>query len=347
MGAIGCSRIVERYLLAGAACGALALAAPRALAHHSPAAYDQETEITIEGTVVRYEWANPHVYLHLRDATDDARVWVIESNTPTSLRRSGWSATSLVVGERVSIVANPPANRQRAVAFGRSVRKEDGAVLLMNARDGSVAATAAVVSNGLSGVWETQPPAADSPRFARNGFDLPLTEKGRAAASSFSEAAAYAVADCMPPTAPALMQTPLDLKRIEISGTEVRIVSDYWWGTQRTVHLDRATHDGASPSLHGDSIGRWEAGVLVIDTALFAEYSMGVGRAVPSGARKHVVERLAPAADGKSLTYSFVLEDPEYLSAPVSGDQQWVYRADAELEPVPCDLESARRFRQE
>jgi hypothetical protein len=346
MGANGRRRIVERCLLAGAAPVALALGAPCALAHHSPAAYDQRAEITIEGTVVRYEWANPHVYVHLRDTTDAARVWVVESNTPTSLRRAGWSATTIVVGERVTIVARPPANRQRFVAFGRSLRKADGAMLMMNSREGAPPAAAAAVANGLAGIWETQPPSADFPRFAGAGFNLPLTEKGSAAYSSFSEAA-YAVADCMPPTAPALMQTPLDLKRIDVSPTQIRIASDYWWGTQRTVHLERAAHDGAAPSLQGDSIGRWEDGVLVIDTALFAEYAMGIGRAVPSGARKHLVERLAPAPDGKSLTYSFVLEDPEYLAVPVSGEQQWAYRSDAELEPVPCDLESARRFRQE
>ena len=33
--------------------------APGALAHHSPAMFDPTKTVTIEGTVERYEWANP------------------------------------------------------------------------------------------------------------------------------------------------------------------------------------------------------------------------------------------------------------------------------------------------
>ena len=42
----------------------------------------------------------------------------------------GWSPTTLSVGEHVSILANPPANPRRSVAFGRSLRKADGVVLM-------------------------------------------------------------------------------------------------------------------------------------------------------------------------------------------------------------------------
>jgi hypothetical protein len=323
------------------------LIALSASAHHSPAAYDQRSEITIDGTVLRYEWANPHVYVHLRDANDANRVWVVEASAPTSLRRSGWSPSTLAVDERVSIVANPPVNRARAAAFGRSLRKADGVVLSMTggSREQLAASALSARASGLAGLWEAQPTPAGAPSFGAR-VNLPLTEKGAAASSRFSEAS-YAVVDCMPPTSPALMQTPFDLKRILVTATEVRIASDYWWGTERIVHLDRATRDGAEPTLQGHSIGRFEGEVLVVETALFAEYSMGNARTVPSSAQKHLVERFAPNAERTGLVYSFVLVDPEYLSAPVSGEQQWAHGAGVTFEPVACNLESARRFRAE
>jgi hypothetical protein len=38
------------------------------------------------------------------------------------------------------------------------------------------------------------------------------------------------------------------------------------------------------------------------------------------------------------------LEDPEYLTQPVTGEVQWPYRPDLEYVALPCDLDNARRF---
>jgi hypothetical protein len=48
------------------ACSAAALLAPApALAHHSAAAYDQTTEIILEGTVTEVSWKSSHTYFML------------------------------------------------------------------------------------------------------------------------------------------------------------------------------------------------------------------------------------------------------------------------------------------
>lgn len=44
-------------------CVALALMAGRAAAHHSAAMYDDKKTITVVGTVRKFEWSNPHVYI--------------------------------------------------------------------------------------------------------------------------------------------------------------------------------------------------------------------------------------------------------------------------------------------
>ena len=89
-------------------------------------------------------------------------------------------------------------------------------------------------------------------------------------------------------------------------------------GVERVVHLDVSTHAGAAPSVQGHSIGRWDDGALVVDTALFAPHLLGNGGGLPSSPGKHLTERFALNPEG-GLTYSFEVEDPEYLNGRVTG----------------------------
>jgi hypothetical protein len=138
------------------------------------------------------------------------------------------------------------------------------------------------------------------------------------------------------------MITP-DLKRIT-RGDGVILIDGEFDGAQRTIHMNVSTHDGASASIQGHSIGKWQDNSLVIDTTKFAYYAIGNGYGLPSGAKKHLVERLTPGTDGASLTYHFEMTDPEYLAAPVQGDVQWVFRPNLQYAPLKCDPENARRF---
>jgi hypothetical protein len=101
-----------------------------ALAHHSPAAFDQQREITLTGVVRQLEWTNPHVYLHLSvsEGNGSAR-WTIEAQSPTVLSMFGWSASAVSIGDLVVIEAHPARNDRSGMALGRSVRKADGSVL--------------------------------------------------------------------------------------------------------------------------------------------------------------------------------------------------------------------------
>ena len=81
-------------------------------AHHSFAAqYDREKTITLNGTVTRLEWMNPHVYFYM-DVKDEGGVakWAIEGGAPTSLYRAGWRKDSLKVGETVTVTGNRAKN---------------------------------------------------------------------------------------------------------------------------------------------------------------------------------------------------------------------------------------------
>ncbi|MGE0362910.1 MAG: DUF6152 family protein [Vicinamibacterales bacterium] len=75
-------------------------------AHHSFAAqYDRDKTITLNGTVTRVEWMNPHVYFYLdvKDASGAVSHWAIEGGAPTSLYRAGWRKDALKVGDVVTV----------------------------------------------------------------------------------------------------------------------------------------------------------------------------------------------------------------------------------------------------
>jgi len=49
---------------------------PSLEAHHSSAMYDDKQSVTVEGTVARFEWSNPHVYIYLKQMTADGNTRV-------------------------------------------------------------------------------------------------------------------------------------------------------------------------------------------------------------------------------------------------------------------------------
>ena len=80
-------------------------------AHHSMVMYDRLKSVTLNGTVVELQWSNPHVFLLVNgkiNEADQTAVWRLETSSPANLTRlSGWSATVLKPGDRVSVEINP------------------------------------------------------------------------------------------------------------------------------------------------------------------------------------------------------------------------------------------------
>jgi Family of unknown function (DUF6152) len=82
-----------------------ALAAP-VLAHHSFAAeYDSKKPVSLKGIVTKVDWMNPHVYFYLDVKDDDGNVsnWALEMGPPTLLQRSGWTRSTMKVGDEVIV----------------------------------------------------------------------------------------------------------------------------------------------------------------------------------------------------------------------------------------------------
>lgn len=71
----------------------VALATTAAHAHHSGAQFDPRQMVTIEGAVLRFEWANPHVYIIVEQTAEDGKKieWTVEGAGTGPLRRLGWT----------------------------------------------------------------------------------------------------------------------------------------------------------------------------------------------------------------------------------------------------------------
>jgi hypothetical protein len=84
----------------------LALIAAHAFAHHSFAAvFDAEKPLKMTGTVTKVEWMNPHTwfYIDVKDDQGNVANWGMELASPNMLMRSGWSKSSLRVGDMVTV----------------------------------------------------------------------------------------------------------------------------------------------------------------------------------------------------------------------------------------------------
>jgi hypothetical protein len=334
-------RIRAFETLLAVTCGAVvATCAPRAFAHHSPAAYDMQTEQTVVGTVTDYEWGNPHVYFSVREAQGD-RVWVVEAFASTAMKGFGWSPTTFAAGDRV-VVTGRPGRSGRSTLFLENVRKAEATAPLFDSvamRSTAPRPVARQPASIVGTTWQSLTGPAFFSLIPPAVFEM-ATPDGAAAARAYSDAEGPGVA-CVPYPAPMYMTFP-GFRRIEERGNTV-IVRGEDSAVDRIVHLDTATHEGAAPSVQGHSIGRWENGALVVDTALFSPHELGNGAGLPSGPGKHLLERFALNAEG-GLTYTFELEDPEFVQGRVTSTVQWVPRPDVEFEVTPCDLDNARRF---
>jgi hypothetical protein len=81
-----------------------------ALAHHSFAVFfDSQKSVTISGVVKEFQFVNPHGLIRMLVQTKEGEPeeWKVETNSPSILRRRGWTADSIKVGEKITVEGWP------------------------------------------------------------------------------------------------------------------------------------------------------------------------------------------------------------------------------------------------
>jgi hypothetical protein len=94
-----------------------------AYAHHGWAAFSAGPQITIKGTVTEFHFVNPHSVVEFQVKDEKGRVaeWEGEMTSPSHLVPRGWTATSLEIGEKITISGYPAKNGSHALRVTKIV----------------------------------------------------------------------------------------------------------------------------------------------------------------------------------------------------------------------------------
>ncbi len=83
------------------------LATAPAGAHHSYSMFDDSQTLTVQGTVAKVEWMNPHVFVWIHVPNPQApgtyALYAFENGSVNVLARLGWTKYSLAAREKITV----------------------------------------------------------------------------------------------------------------------------------------------------------------------------------------------------------------------------------------------------
>jgi hypothetical protein len=346
------------------------LCAP-AWAHHGFGRFDIKKNITLQGTLTRLDFVNPHSYVYFDAVGADGKVTPMrcEMRAATVLRRSGWSPKMFVVGAHVTVKGHPH-REDPASCYVETLEIGDAPTLERYAQLGPKAPAKTRdrplrLPSGepnISGTWaEEQYLLAKPPGAGRSALvpkslvaaveagDVPLsdvpdagwgarpvsfTEAGRAAAEALRKAPPQANPRMRCEITSILFDWVFDGPINRITQRKDQITLEYGRGLKRTIHMNRASHPkDFAPSRAGDSIGHWDGDTLVVDTVGFLPGMLAAP--VMNSEKLHVVERFTLDPKKMALKRDYVAEDPVYYTDKYVGSDT-VLPADAPFAVDSC-----------
>jgi len=119
-------RVPFRWVVA---MGALLVAAPPSIAHHSRAMFDMTKNITYIGVVKEYRWQNPHSHIVIAvsaEARDPSTVgtWDIEASSVNLMVSQGWNQMTYKPGDPITVVAHPMKNGSKSALLFYALRPD-------------------------------------------------------------------------------------------------------------------------------------------------------------------------------------------------------------------------------
>ncbi|NIS90657.1 MAG: hypothetical protein GTN98_11375 [Woeseiaceae bacterium] len=329
------------------------LVAGASQAHHgSSTHFDHSQSVELSGTITEIRWVNPHSYVHLDVAGNDGSVasWRCEMRAAAVLKRSGWTESMFRPGSRIDIEGIPARHEERT-CYVRSLSIDGGAAIsryeqLDEAEDEFDAGDRSLVlSNGrpnISGNWAApQRLLQEDERRRRSkagfrGAAYEQSDLGKAAVANFDVNKDNPRYHCQAVNIIADWIFGQHVNHIEQIDDTI-IVSYGFMDIVRTIRLDIDEHpEDMRPSRAGHSIGRWEDGVLVVDTIGFAPGYLDGRIGIMHSDQLHVVERFTFDPAMQSLMREYVIEDPLYLAEPVT-NQDAVFLTETTFELYDCE----------
>jgi hypothetical protein len=119
---------MRRIVLGSMIVAALIAASVPLMAHHSFAAeFDSTKPLKMTGVVTKIDWTNPHVwfYIDVKDEAGKVTNWGFEMGPPHLLQGSGWTRTTMKLGDTVTVAATAAKNGSNR-GNARTVTTPDG-----------------------------------------------------------------------------------------------------------------------------------------------------------------------------------------------------------------------------
>ena len=310
-------------------------------AHHSVAPYDRGSIRELEGVISGINWRNPHVRLTL-SVTDEAKrttEWELEGDSANAAARKGFTRDSIKIGDRVK-VAGWPSSRGRQELFMINILAPSGVETVLTdvnaplrwtrgAAAPRVVAADAKLGRSIFRVW-----APGALYVARGPFTY--TAKAQAVRAKWDPLRDMPALKCIPPGMPNANLNPYPIQFID-EGKRIRLRIEEWEATRTIDMVAKQIPAGAPASRLGYSIGRWEGGTLVIETArINSTYLDDEG--TPMSAQARVVERYTVNPDGSRLDYTVSVTDPPNLVKPAVWDAHWSWVPGTVIRPFECEL---------
>jgi len=341
------------------------LVAIPAFAHHSVIAeYDEKKAVTLKGTVVKFDWTNPHVFVEL-DVNGD--TWGVEFPSRIELKRDGWTQDSIHIGDVATINASPARDGGKAayaraliLANGKKLNAEPAPFLTVSAHakptprwpDGHPRLG---YVPGETGYWTSTAAAVfaetgSKVRINADGLLANIADAGKVAPFQPWAKGLYEyrqknllkddpMASCLPPGGPRQFQVPYGLQILE-QPEKQRLFVFLGGGNRnwRLIHLDGRAHQPGDlePTYYGDSVGKWDGNTLVIDAIAFNERFWFSNGGLPHTESLHLTERLS-RPDFNTLKYEVRVDDPGAYTRPWSAGWTLEWVPNQEIEEYFCD----------
>lgn len=342
-----------------------------AQAHHSNAASYINEIITVEGTVDRYVFRNPHIVVYLNVTDDSGKTvrWMSEGAAATGLRLAGWTGDTLSKGDLIRITGKAGRNNKPMVSLSEvsKIDSATGAVITNinlkrdiiapadpDSPDFSYPAARANGTVNLTGIWTQGGEFDPEPSFLLNEDPI-YTPAGQKIQDSILAINDPQYIKCEP--AGLIRQASFTPHPVRITQYDDRVVFEYEeYAGQRIVYLDDREYDNFDENQRyrlGRYKARYEGDALIIESDLLTSAWSGIFGQVTSD-KTSVVETYTRGFDEKWGPYahmSMIITDPINLAKPwhifwdkyytvknFTGTERDNVQLDYKMVPVECQI---------
>ncbi len=344
----------------------------------SPATYDLDHKIRLQGAVTRIDWTNPraYVFVSVQNSPGLTENWAVEIGNPLDLERSGWKASSLRIGDVIAVEGSPArGDGKRALATSVS---RNGARLFVIRNlipaatkgaeapprwpDGHVRLGPEAGKKGYWGVASATTLVQDSAKsvaMSKDGLLANLADADKVAPFLPWAKAVYEyrqrtllkddpILRCLPPGGPRQFQTANGFQFVEQPALGRILVllggGDRNWRAIYTDGRPAAQGDDLVLTYYGTSVGHWEnKETLVVESVGFNERFWMTAGGLPHTEALKLTERFS-RPDFSTLKYEVTVNDPRTYSKPWSGGWTVKWVADQDPQEYFCEENSEATF---